>query len=169
MARRVDGWITPLWLSHHYPEDYERCVRCGRLHLCRRCAVLYPISFVVLAVGTLLSASSPVATAGDTKAGTLTAWAMVALPLPTVVEWTLEHRAKIRYAPARQIALSALLGLGLGAGFLRYFADRWDPLFWVVALLYSGWCGVFGLFLDVRFTAAADINPRPEAQADEPE
>jgi len=114
--------------------------------------VLYPISLVVLALGIV---AIP-ALSGVTW-GPLTAWAMVLLPLPTVVEWTLEHRAKIRYAPTRQIALSALLGVGLGAGFLRYFENRWDPLFWVVALFYSGWCGVFGLFLDVRFRSSEDV------------
>ena len=45
-ARDCDA-ITPIWLSHHYPEQYDRCVLVGRKHICRRCMALYPLSFLV--------------------------------------------------------------------------------------------------------------------------
>ena len=43
----TDAKITPLWLSHHYPGQYDRCVVVGRRHLCRRCAVMYPFAVLV--------------------------------------------------------------------------------------------------------------------------
>lgn len=31
----------PVWLSHHYAEDGDRCVRIGRVHVCRRCMAMF--------------------------------------------------------------------------------------------------------------------------------
>lgn len=28
---------TPLWLSHHWPGEYDRCAMVARRHICRRC------------------------------------------------------------------------------------------------------------------------------------
>ena len=39
---------TPLWLSHHYPHEYDRCIRVGDSHICRRCSVFYPVTFAVM-------------------------------------------------------------------------------------------------------------------------
>ena len=38
---------TPMWLSHHWPPDYDRCAVVAGLHVCRRCLVLYPLARVV--------------------------------------------------------------------------------------------------------------------------
>ena len=36
--------MNALLLSHHPPGQYDRCIRIGRHHVCRRCAVLYPLA-----------------------------------------------------------------------------------------------------------------------------
>lgn len=125
-----------MWLSHHYPDDYDRCVRVGRSHVCRRCIVLYPVSVAVLLAGLVAGSVAP----------TITAAALVVLPLPAIVEWTLEHRGRISYSPRRQIAVTVPLAVGLGAGFVRYFASRTDLLFWGIVVAYSAWCGAVALW-----------------------
>src|SRR3954447_13756943 len=95
--------ITPMWLAHHYPEDYDRCLRVGRRHVCRRCAVLYPIAFVTL-----------VATAGWHPPEGVDLVLVALLPLPALAEFVLEHVGVVHYAPARLVALTVPLGLGLG-------------------------------------------------------
>ena len=143
--RRVEGWITPLWLAHHYPDGYDRCVRIGRSHVCRRCLVLYPLAVAVLLVG--LAIGAPAASPLD---GMLTAVLLVALPIPAVIEWTLEHSGVVAYSPRRQVLVSVPLGLGLGAGFVRYLDNLTDPLFWGVVVVYGGYCAAIALLLARR-------------------
>jgi hypothetical protein len=126
--------ITPLWLAHHYPEDYDRCVRIGRSHVCRRCLVLYPVAFVVM-----------VATAGWEPAPALDIVIVAGLPLPGVVEFIAEHLGALAYSPRRQVALTAPLAVGLGRGLARYLTDRTDPLFWSVVIGYAALCGLAAL------------------------
>src|SRR5689334_14235315 len=119
MERR--GQVTAMWLAHHFPEDYDRCVLIGRSPVCRRCLALYPLAFAVMAaaLATGRTLTSPAFTA-----------VMVLTPLPAVVEFVLEHLGAIRYRPRRQIALSLLLAVGLGLGFARYLRHPGDVLFW---------------------------------------
>src|SRR5690606_36822305 len=97
---------TPLWLSHHQPDEYDRCASVAGRLVCRRCAVLYPVTFVVLALGLATGAAG----------GQADPWVLALLPLPAVVEWCLEHLCRIRYSPVRQIATSLPLGVALGRG-----------------------------------------------------
>ena len=85
-----------MWLSHHRPEQYDRCFRFGEVHVCRRCAVLYPLAFLV---------------AGLSLAGVAwpAAWdknLLYLLPLPVTLEFLLERFGALRYHPRRQIALT---------------------------------------------------------------
>ena len=123
--------ITPLWLAHHYPEDYDRCVRIGRSHVCRRCLALYPVAFVVM-----------VATAGWQPPTPVDVVIVALLPLPGVVEFVAEHLGAVRYSPRRQVALTVPLAVGLGRGLARYLEDRTDPLFWSVVVVYALVCGL---------------------------
>lgn len=144
--------VTPLWLSHHWPEDYDRCVRIGRNHVCRRCLVLYPLAAVATVVG--------LAIGGDAGLAASNAWsaAIVLLaPLPAVVEFVLEHVGILRHNPRRQVVVTVPLGLGLGVGFARYLGDLADPVFWGTVLLYGGVC----------LAAAAYRWRRPEDQAED--
>lgn len=129
----ADRRVTPLWLSHHYPEDYDRCVRIGRSRVCRRCLALYPLTVVVLLIGLWLG---PAAT-DESRLGVV---ALLLAPIPAVVEFVLEHLGIIRYQPVRQIVLTLLLALGLGVGFARYLRHPGDLLFWGVVAVYSVVC-----------------------------
>ena len=114
-----------MYLAHHYPDDYERCVLIGRSHVCRRCLVLYPIAFVVM-VGTLaIHPGSGVDLA-----------MIVLLPLPAVIELVLENVGVLTYDPRRQIAVTVPLAIGLGRGFAVYLGDNTSVSFWGPVIVY---------------------------------
>lgn len=124
------GPTTPLWISHHWPEDYGRCVRIGRTRVCRRCLVLYPITLVVL-VAALVGRWLPSAT---------DPWVLVLLPLPAVVDFVAEHLDLVGPSPRRLVAVTVPLGLGLGQGFALYLEEPTSALFWAVVVGYSAVC-----------------------------
>jgi hypothetical protein len=123
--------ITPRWLAHHLPEDYDRCVLVGRSHVCRRCLVLYPVAFAVMAV--TRSWHPPPALDVALVAG---------LPLPGVVEFLAEHLGAWRHSPVRQVAVTLPLAVGLGRGFARYLDSPGDALFWSTVVGYGAVCGI---------------------------
>jgi hypothetical protein len=129
MANREPRALTPMWLSHHYPESYDRCVEIAGRHICRRCIVLYPIAFAVMGVS--LSFGWP---------GDLDGVVLVLLPIPAVLEFVFEHLDLIRYRPGWQITFTVLLAIALGRGFALYVEDPASRLFWGVVLVYGGIC-----------------------------
>ena len=72
---------TPMWLSHHWPEQYDRCAVIGRRHVCRRCLVLYPLALV---------AGIAVAVGSWWPHG-LDPWVLWLGPLPGVIEFVLDN------------------------------------------------------------------------------
>jgi uncharacterized membrane protein len=119
--------VTPLWLSHHWPEDYDRCVVVAGRHLCRRCIVLYPIAFAVTALslaGLRVSTTAEVAI-------------LVLLPLPSLIDYVLEHLGLVQPSARRLVVVTVPLGLALGVGFGRYLESPADLWCWVVAGAYS--------------------------------
>jgi hypothetical protein len=118
-----------MWLAHHYPEDYDRCVVIGRSHVCRRCLALYPLMLVVLALCLVL----------DLGRG-IELGALAVLSLPAVVELVLEQLGVLRYSPARQVGVTLVLAVGLGAGFAAYLADQLDTGFWTIVFGYTAIC-----------------------------
>ena len=124
-----------MWMAHHYPEDYDRCVLIGRSHICRRCLVLYPLAFAVLAL----------AGAGVRWPHPLDPWLLVLLPLPGVVEFVAEHRGWVGYHPVVQSLLTVPLAVALGVGFDRYLHHPGDLLFWGVVVAYGGVCAASAL------------------------
>ncbi|SRR6266540_264375 len=117
-----------MWLSHHRPEQYDRCFRVGAVHVCRRCAVLYPLAFLV---------------AGLSLAGIAwpAAWdktLLYLLPLPVTLEFLLERFGAISYSPVRQIVVTLLAAPALGRGFARYLLDPGDRPFWGMVALFGG-------------------------------
>ena len=139
----ADESISPLWIAHHYPEDYDRCVVVGRSHVCRRCLALYPIAFAVMVL----------ALAGVRWPTDLDPWLLVALPLPSVVEFVLEHVGVIDYQPVRQVVLTIPLAVALGVGFARYLRHPADLLFWGVVVGYSA-IGIVATVIGSRRRAA---------------
>jgi hypothetical protein len=81
--------------------------------------------------------------------------ALVVLPIPALVEFVGEHRGRWEYSTPRHTVVSALQGLGVGVGFVRYFHDYADPWFWGIGVLYSLIAGVAAL------TAPRDERLRP--------
>jgi hypothetical protein len=141
------GRTTPIWLAHHWPDQYDRCVVVGRRHVCRRCLFMYPVAFVVAAV----------AVAGWALPSPWSQIALVVLPLPALAEFVGEHRRLWAYAPVRHTVLSVLQGLGMGVGFGRYLETPTDPWFWGVGILYSL------VALAAALTAPKDVDEVPVA------
>jgi uncharacterized membrane protein len=125
---------TPLWLSHHRPEHYERCVVLHDRSVCRRCLTLYPLAIAVAILSLVAWPAS------------LDVLVLLLLPLPAVVEWWLEHLGRVRYSPRRQVAVTVLLAVALGRGFARYLEDPGDRLFWGVVVVYGGSCLAIALW-----------------------
>lgn len=121
---------TALWLSHHWPEDYDRCVHIGRSHVCRRCVWFYPACFAAMVL-TLAGIRWPIA---------LDPWLFALLPVPVVVEWWGEHLRLVRYSPTRQVALTLLAAPAVGVGLARYLDSPGDRLFWAVVAVYAVVC-----------------------------
>lgn len=120
--------MNALLLSHHPPSQYDRCIRIGRHPVCRRCAVLYPLAFVV-AIASLFGLHWP-----ETWDRTL----LYLLPLPVTLEFVIERFGGVRYRAGRQIALTLLAAPALGRGLARYFAHPTDRLFWGMVVLFGG-------------------------------
>jgi hypothetical protein len=122
--------VTALWLSHHWPEQYDRCTPVGGRNVCRRCLVLYPLVLAVLVA----------ALAGATWPSSWDPVLLVVLPLPAVVELCGEQLGWWTYQPRRQVAVTVPLAVGLGKGFARYLEQPGDGLFWAVVVTYAALC-----------------------------
>ena len=121
---------SPLWLSHHWPEEYDRCVKVGRAHVCRRCLFFYPVCFAVMIL----------ALAGVSWPDSLDPWLLWLLPVPVVVDWWLEHLDLVTYSARRQVAFSLLAAPAVGKGLARYLEQPTDRLFWAVVITYAVVC-----------------------------
>ena len=121
---------TPLWLSHHYPSQYDRCVKVGRTHLCRRCSVFWPATFAAMLL----------ALAGVRWPESLDVWLLWLLPVPVVAEWWLEQLGLIRYSAWRNTVFSLMCAPAVGVGLARYTLDPSDGLFWTVVAVYAVLC-----------------------------
>lgn len=137
--------MNPLLLSHHPPSQYDRCLRVGRYHVCRRCAVLYPLAFVV-ALASVLGAHWP---------ATWDSTLLFLLPLPVTLEFAIERFGGIRYAPRRQMLLTVIAAPAFGRGLARYALHPTDRLFWGMVLLFGG-AALLSLLLTGRDSGPAD-------------
>lgn len=118
---------APLWLAHHHPEQHDRCWRAGRTLVCRRCTLLWPLAFAVMIAAGL----------GSWWPDGADAWLLVLLPLPGVVEFTLEHFGVVRYSATRQLLLTVPVAIAIGRLLARYLDDPTDGLFWAVVWGYA--------------------------------
>ncbi len=138
---------SPMWCAHHWPDDYDRCVHIGDRHVCRRCAVLYPLALIVAAAGLRWGAD-----------GGWVPWVMVLAPVPTVLEWCAEHLGLARHRPGRLVAGTVVAAPALGLGFARYLRDQGDPWFWGMALGWATVCLV-AAFLGRRRDGSGSARP----------
>lgn len=139
MGLSVDGFRSLVW-AHHPPDQHERCVVVDGRYVCRRCSVLYPLAFLVLALS-LSGLSWP---SGWDRVLLLT------LPIPAVAELVFEHTGLIRYARRRQVALTVLAAPALGRGLWRYLDHHRDHLFWTMVVVFAGIGSLSSLFNGAR-------------------
>lgn len=93
--------LRPLWLSHHYGCDADRCVRVGSRHVCRRCLAML-VGFVPATL-VLLSSWSDDLQAGDV--GLVLAFTIVA-----GLEFVQVVRRRSPYSARRVLVLSPPVG-----------------------------------------------------------
>lgn len=117
-----------LWLSHHWPDEHHRCATVGGRPVCRRCLTLYPIALVTAAAG--LAGFVPWPDAADV-------WLIWLLCVPATLEFLLEKLRGVPYHPARQIAVTALVGVALGRGLALEIDDRWSWSFWGPVIVFG--------------------------------
>src|SRR5579871_2116435 len=134
----------PVWLSHHRAGQLDRCAVVGGRPVCRRCLLLWPLTFVAFALA---------------LAGLRWPWAaddllLVLLPLPAVVEFVLEHAGRWPYRPSVQAAVTVPLAAALGVGFDRYVHRPGDTLWWSVVAVYGGVCVAAAYLADQRTAAS---------------
>lgn len=112
---------TPLWLSHHHREQRDRCIRVGRLHVCRRCLIVYPIVVATAAICAVIGV-----------AGSVAATVVVAVSLvPFIVDWCADHLGMASYSARRSALVSAVGAVGLGLALGIHARSPLDP--WTIA------------------------------------
>lgn len=126
---------TSMFLSHHWPSRYDRCLVIRGRHVCRRCAVLYPVAILVAFL----------AGAGLTWPVRWDRWVFWLLPIPGVVEFVLDVLGVVRHRPHRQMVVSAMLAVAYGKILWRYAHDPGDPLVWTVIGVDTGICAFAAL------------------------
>ncbi|MGF1595865.1 MAG: hypothetical protein ACFCVK_02890 [Acidimicrobiales bacterium] len=115
------GWRN-LWLAHHWPADYgPRCVHIGSRPVCRRCAALYPLGFLVAVVSAAGYAPWP---------PSLDPWPIWLLSIPATVAYVGEALGWFRYDARWQVATTLVAAVAFGRGLGYELLARWSPEFW---------------------------------------
>lgn len=115
---------TPLWLSHHHPENAYRCVRIGDHQVCRRCLVMYPTVVVTALVMTTIGL----------KGSQALGLSIAALLLPFIVEWTMDNLDLVAYSSRRSTLTSVIGAVGLGLALAVHVDSPFDP--WAVLTVF---------------------------------
>lgn len=111
-----------LWLAHHWPADYRtRCVRIAGRPVCRRCAALYPLSFLVALVSAFGAPPWPPA---------IDPYPIWLLSIPATVAYSGEAVGLFRYRPRWQVGTTLLAAMAFGRALGYELVDRWSPEFW---------------------------------------
>ena len=115
--------VIDFLLAHHRPEEYDRCYALGGVHLCARCAGLYPVLALVL--GLQLAG-----VVGAVRAE----WAVLyLLPVPAVFSWARRRLTGAAGSNPVSTLTGALLGVALGRGLYLYLRDHRSVAFWALA------------------------------------
>ncbi len=93
------------WLSHHPPDELDRCYRLGAVHVCARCLGTYPVMFAAIVAQVALR--FPLEHPLDVPL-------CVALVLPATIDWALGRFDPHRFSNAWRTLTGIFLGLGLG-------------------------------------------------------
>lgn len=149
---------TPLWISHHPPGSWDRCVRVGRRHVCRRCLVLYPVALGVALV---------VVVAPDLVPPAVGIAAMWLLPLPATLDWVLEHLGRVGASARRLVLVSAFAAPGMGVALGRWVRSPFDAHVVAPVAAHLG-VAIVAWFVGVR-RAAPIVDPEWEARFEDAE
>jgi hypothetical protein len=115
--------VLDLLLAHHRPAEYDRCYRIGGLHLCARCAGLYPALLLVLGLQLTGGVDSLRAE-----------WAVLfLLPVPAIFSWARRRLTGAAGSNPVSTLTGALLGVALGRGIYLYLRDHRSVAFWALA------------------------------------
>ncbi len=125
-ARRVR---KNMWLTHHWPEEYDRCAQVRGRHLCRRCLILYPLALTVM--GLALAGVHPWPESSDV-------WIIWGLCIPATLEFLAEKLLGVTYSARRQVVVTALVAVALGRGLAYEIDDRWSWNFWGPVFVFGG-------------------------------
>ena len=117
-----------LWLSHHHPDEYDRCVKVGENYVCRRCLILHPTAIVV---GFAFVAGLSLWPARFDP------WLIWLLALPATADFVLEQLGVIGYSRTRQVVATALLAPAVGRGLGYELTSTWSWEFWGPVLVFS--------------------------------
>jgi len=120
---------TPMYVSHHEPHDYDRCVVVAGRHVCRRCLVLYP--------GMIAVAGVELAGAVPSTVGIALMWLM---PLGVVAEWIAEHVGGVAYSARRQVVTTALASVSFGVAFGRHLVHPFEFAATLPAVVFTVIC-----------------------------
>ena len=117
------------WLSHHPPEELDRCYRVGSVHLCARCLGTYPVMFIAIAAQVALHAPLQ---------HTLDVPLCTAFVLPATIDWALGRSQPHRFSNAWRAFTGVLLGLGLGRSLFIHLQRPLPPVLIAQAIVVTG-------------------------------
>ena len=133
--------VLDFLLAHHRPAEYDRCYELGGLHVCARCAGLYPALALVLGL--------QLAGIVDTVRAQ---WAVLyLLPVPAIFSWARRRLTGAGGSNPVSTVTGALLGVALGRGIYLYLHDHRSVAFWALA------AGLVVVVLTVEFLARRKI------------
>ncbi len=122
-----------IWLSHHAPEDAERCTAIAGLAVCRRCLACWPVALLVIFA--CVGLAQPVGSSLELAA-------LWTLPLG---EYVAVHALARPYSPRRTWFVGVILGVAMGRTLHRYLLDPSDPVAWVALGIAGGVGGLSAL------------------------
>jgi uncharacterized membrane protein len=93
------------WLSHHHPDELDRCYSFAGLHICARCLGTYPVLFFFMAFQ--FKNHWPLIWELDVPIG-------VALVAPATLDWAYARFKPHAFSNPWRTLTGVLLGLGLG-------------------------------------------------------
>ncbi len=117
------------WLSHHPPEELDRCYRLGRFHVCARCLGTYPVMFGVIAAQLALRA--PLAHPLDVPV-------CVVLTLPATLDWAWGRFQPHRFSNSWRTLTGLFLGLALGRSLFIHLQQPMPPVLLAQAIVVTG-------------------------------
>lgn len=117
-----------LWLTHHWPDEYDRCAVVARRHVCRRCLALYPLALLVAAAVATGIVDWPTA---------LDPWLVWVLCIPATIEFLAEKLVGVAYDARRQVVVTLAVAVALGRGLALELDERWSPTFWGPVVVFG--------------------------------